>query len=318
METAVALLVFNRPNFTARVFDAVARARPRTLFVAADGPREGHSDDERLVLQTRAVLERVDWPCEVLTDYADHNLGCGRRIASGLDWVFDSVPEAIILEDDCLPHPSFFPYCEELLEHYRDNDRVHMVGGTNVLGWGGPYSYHFSRCYHIWGWATWRRAWQHYDYEMRDWLRLRPTSWLDTHLGNRRAAEICSFLFEETYQGRINQWDFQWVFSGWLRDALAILPTVNLVTNIGFGESATHDNDPDHPFADRPAQEMIFPLRHPPEIAVLEEADRAIWDSVAERYPRFRRGLFDRARGYISRRRPVARALAGGRHEHPE
>ena len=170
------------------------------------------------------------------------NLGGGRRVASGLDWVFENTDEAIILEDDCMPDPTFFPYCEELLRRYRDDERLHMVSGCNVLEPGrfGAHSYYFSRCYHIWGWATWARAWSHYDYKMRQWPALRETDWLERYLGDPTAARIARLFFDETYAGRIDQWDFQWALAGWLRDAVSITPAANLVTNIGFGDGGTH------------------------------------------------------------------------------
>src|SRR5687767_13684909 len=163
--TPVALLVFNRPQATARVFEAVARARPPRLLVVADGPRADRPDDGELCHQTRAIIERVDWPCEVMKDYSDTNLGCRKRVSSGLDWVFSNVADAIILEDDCLPEPSFFPFCEELLERYRDDERVAMIRAGNFLEGRrvASTSYYFSRWFHIWGWATWARAWKHND-----------------------------------------------------------------------------------------------------------------------------------------------------------
>src|SRR5579884_2116005 len=314
LDVSVAFLIFNRPRFTDRVFAAIAGAQPRRLLVVADGPRPDHPEDERLVAQARAVISRVDWPCEVLTNYSDVNLGCGRRIASGLDWVFDSVPEAIILEDDCLPHPDFFPFCEELLERYRSDPRVHMISGANLAGWRGPYSYHFSRSYHIWGWASWRRAWKYYDFEMRDWPRLRETDWLRRHLRDARAAQIAELLFNDTYAGRIRQWDFQWAFSGWLRNAVSIIPSTNLVTNIGFGDAATHLRSADHPFAGLPPEPMAFPLQHPSEVEVCEEADRAAWDRVAARYPQLRRSAVERATDYVSRFPRLVRRLGGSAH----
>jgi hypothetical protein len=321
----VALFVFNRPAFTAQVLDAIARARPARLLVVGDGPRPDHPDDPELVRATRATLERVDWPCEVSTCFSEHNLGCGERVASGLDWVFANVDEAILLEDDCLPEPSFFRYCEELLDRYRDDERVHMISGCNVLepGRSGPDSYYFSRCYHIWGWATWSRAWRHYDFEMRRWPELRETDWVERHLRNERGGEIARVLFDGTYSGRIKQWDFQWVLAGWIRDALSATPSVNLVRNIGFGEAATHLRDPNHPNANLTTSPMPFPLRHPPDVVVLEEADQAEWDLVSPNYPRLRDGepvarrLRSRLRGGLGRGQRALNRLAargsGGR-----
>jgi hypothetical protein len=283
----VALFVFNRPEFTARVLSAIETARPPRLFVIGDGPRPDNPSDSELVVQTRALIEHIDWEVEVLTCYSDANLGCGRRIATGLDWVFANTDEAILLEDDCVPDPTFFRYCEELLRRYRDDERVQMVSGCNVLEphVADPYSYYFSRCYHIWGWATWARAWQHYDFEMKAWPGLRDTPWLERHLGSEQAALVARFLFDQTYADEAGQWDFQWVLAGWRRGGVSVTPGVNLVTNIGFGEGATHLQDPDHPRANLASGPMCFPLRHPPDVTVHQEADRAEWELVTQRFP---------------------------------
>jgi hypothetical protein len=256
----------------------------------ADGPRGDAPDDEHLVARTRAVVSKVDWPCEVLTNYSEANLGCGRRVSGGLNWVFSSTPEAIILEDDCLPHASFFPYCEQLLERYRDDERVHMIGGSNVTGWRSPYSYYFSGSFLIWGWATWSRAWEGYDYEMRDWPGVRGTRWLRDRLPDRRAASVVQEWFDETHAGRIDQWDFQFVFHSWLRNAVSVLPSVNLISNVGYGADATHEFDAGHPFASRPTEAMGFPMSHPPDVEVAEEADQMMWNSLLSHTEADRRG----------------------------
>src|SRR3989344_7840291 len=169
LTTPVAFLLFNRPETTARVFAASARAKPPNLLVVADGPRANRPGEAELCAAARAVIEKVDWDCEVVTHFSEVNLGCKCRMSSGVDWVFQTVPEAILLEDDCLPHPSFFRFCEEMLEGYRNDERISMIGGTNFQKGRerSPDSYYFSRYTHIWGWASWRRAWQKiYDVEM--------------------------------------------------------------------------------------------------------------------------------------------------------
>lgn len=158
--TAIVFLIFNRPEETARTFAAIKAARPSTLLVVADGPRLDRAGEQELCARTRTVIDGVDWPCEVLRNFADANIGCGRRVSSGLDWAFSQVDEAVILEDDCLPDPSFFPYCDELLERYRTDERIMMVSGNNFQNGASRTwdSYYFSRLPHCWGWATWRRA----------------------------------------------------------------------------------------------------------------------------------------------------------------
>ena len=285
---AVALFVFNRPDLTAQVVEAVRTAGPSTVLVVGDGPRIDHPADSDLIERTRAVIASTDWGCPLKTCYSDVNLGCGRRIATGLDWVFSEVESAIVLEDDCLPDPTFFPYCAELLERYRSDSRVHMITGFSAVDAGAfcESSYYFSRCYSIWGWATWGRAWRFYDYEMRAWPALRKSDWLARRIGNNAAEQMCRMFFDGTYEGTIRQWDFQWVLSGWLRDAVCVTPTRNLVTNIGHGVAGTHLRDPTHPLANLPSISLDFPLRHPPGVAVLEEADRRHWQQAVERFQR--------------------------------
>ncbi len=303
---AVVLVVFNRPDLTAQVLAAVRGWRPDRLMVVGDGPRAGHHGDPELVRQTRQVIESVDWPCVVSTCYAEENLGCGERVSSGLDWVFDQVQEAIILEDDCLPDPTFFDYCSQLLARYRAEPRLHMISGCNTIDARAftSSSYYFSRCYSIWGWATWARAWKYYDYEMRAWPGLRESDWLRHHLRDREAERIARVYFDRTFDHTIRQWDFQWVLCGWVRDALAAVPTRNLVTNLGHGPAGTHLRDPEHPLAGLPRQAMSLPLVHPSGIEPLETADRQTWTETVNRFePRpGRRAVVGRAAGRIAAR----------------
>jgi len=284
-DAAVAFVIFNRPSLTARVFAAIRRARPRQLFVVGDGPRPDHPEDAELVREAQRVIEGVDWPCEVHTNYSSENLGCKRRVTSGLDWVFSNVDTAIILEDDCLPEPTFFPFCNELLDRYRDVRQVHLVSGCNVLypKRFSPHSYYFSHCYHIWGWATWARAWALYDIEMTAWPEVRQSDWLERHLGNATAAEVARLIFDDTYEG-MDVWDFQFVLQSWLADGMSITPTVNQITNLGFGAMATHEQAVNHPFANMPTAPLSFPLEHPAQLATLDAADNAEWELA---YPDF-------------------------------
>lgn len=291
LTTPVALIVFNRPAQTRRVLERIAQAVPTRLFIIADGPRPTHPGDQALCEEVRAAAAAIDWPCEVRRNYSDVNLGCKRRIASGLDWVFGEVPQAIIVEDDCLPEPSFFPFCGELLERYRDDERVQMIAGNN-LTFGKRFtrdSYYFSRWYHVWGWATWARAWRHFDVEMNRWGELRRTDWVEKFLPHPAMPKVARYFFDETHAGRRDTWDYQWVLAGWQRDALAIVPAHNLVTNIGFGGQATSTSHADDPLATLATAPMPFPLRHPRSVEVHEKADFYEW---AKLYP----GLLPKSR----------------------
>ena len=277
MHTAVAFIIFNRPDLAARVFSEIAKVKPPKLFVIADGPRDDHPDDSEKCAAARAIIERVDWECEVLKNYSDVNLGCGYRPATGNSWVFENVEEAIILEDDCVPSPTFFRFCEELLEKYRNDKRVMVISGRNSL-FGQrltPYSYSFRRYMSCMAWATWRRAWHHYDIEMKLWPTLRNTPWLLDILGDHRAVEYWQNIFEQAHgnAGEVDYWDYQWLFACWAQNGLAIVPRNNLIRNIGYGPNSTHTKSPNSPGRNLPTEDMVFPLRHPPYVVPDREAE---------------------------------------------
>ncbi|WP_293078976.1 methyltransferase domain-containing protein [Okeania sp. SIO3B5] len=266
LTTSVVLIIFNRPDTTAKVFEVIRQVKPPQLFVIADAPRLDKSGEVEKCMAARKIIDQVDWKCEVLTNYPDFNLGCRERIYSGLNWVFSLVESAIILEDDCVPHLTFFRFCQELLERYRDNNQVMAISGDNFQFGNNPtkYSYYFSRYPHCWGWATWRRAWKNYDNRMQLWSKLRGSKWLENILQNSRAIQYWSEIFQKNYQG-FNSWAYAWMFACWNHHGLTILPKVNLVSNIGFGEDATHTSSINR-FANMSVEEMIFPLNHPPSI----------------------------------------------------
>lgn len=274
LKTPIAFIIFNRPETTNRVFAEIAKARPPKLLVIADGPRTSHPEDAEKCAAVRAIIESVDWDCEVLKNYSDVNLGCKRRVSSGLNWVFDTVEEVIILEDDCLPHPTFFRFCEEMLEKYRDDERIAMISGNNFQ-FGRKrtkYSYYFSRYTEIWGWASWRRAWENYDVDMKLWPEIRDGGWLKDLLGGKKSVLYWKYNFENTYKGKIDTWDYQWVFSCWIQSALTIIPNVNMVSNIGFGMKATHTKVKNK-LADMEIEPMSFPILHPDYILRDSKAD---------------------------------------------
>ena len=273
LTTPVAFLIFNRPDTTVRVFEAIRQAKPPKLLVVADGARADKPGEVEKCAAVRAIIDRVDWECEVLTNYSDVNLGCRKRVSSGLDWVFEQVEEAIIVEDDCLPHPSFFRYCQELLEKYRDDERVMMISGNNFQ-FGrkrNEYSYYFSRYGHCWGWASWRRAWTKYDDSMQSWSELKNSSWLNDVLQNEHASAYWAKIFQSVEDG-FSSWAYIWLLTLWTNNGLCVLPEINLVSNIGFG-SGTHTTMSNSPFANMPVAAMNFPLKHPVIIQRNAEAD---------------------------------------------
>jgi hypothetical protein len=272
--TPVAFIVFNRPDTTERVFAEIAKARPPKLLVIGDGARSGKSGEAEKVEACRAIIKRVDWDCEVLTNFSEVNLGCKRRVSSGIDWVFEQVEEAIILEDDCLPEPTFFKFCQELLEKYRHDERVSMISGDNFQ-FGkkrGDGSYYFSNFHHIWGWATWRRAWSNYDRDAKIWPKMRDGRWLGSLGLGESGNQFWSKNFQAVFNGAIDTWDYQWVLSSWSQGRLAVIPQVNLISNIGFGQEATHTTGTSV-YADMACEAMQFPLTHPDIFLASKVAD---------------------------------------------
>ena len=263
----VLFVVFNRPDQTRTVFQAIRQYAPKQLFVAADGPRQNRPSDLAGCAEVRKLVKNVDWDCEVKYLLRDTNLGCKRAVSSAIDWYFKNVEAGIILEDDCLPDKSFFRYCEEMIDKYRADDKIMMISGNNFQGAGrvARDSYYFSRYTHIWGWASWRRAWKHYDVSMRAWPDLRKKRWLQELFNDEKMVRYWTKIFNAVHAGKIDTWDYQWLFTSWLHNGLTVLPNVNLVSNIGFGVNSTHTLQVDR-FANLPAKELSFPLKHPAKI----------------------------------------------------
>ena len=264
LETPVVFMVFNRPQPTRCVFAAIAKARPSRLLLIADGPRFDRPGEAERCDAVRRIVSGVDWPCKVDTNFAADNMGCRARVVSGLNWAFSLVEEAIILEDDCLPDQSFFQYCTELLERYRENPKIGVISGFNFEGsFRHSSSYYFNSLMSIWGWATWRRSWQHYDEHMKGWPEAKRSGLLKRLFPSRRIVAYWENMFGRMYDGTgPNTWDYQWIFTSWNQNWLNVLPTTNLIRNIGFGLDATHTKKSD-PLAAVRADAMTFPMRHP-------------------------------------------------------
>ncbi len=264
----VAMIIFNRYDNAHQVLNQVRKARPPKLYIIADGPREHKIGEKELCKKTRSIVNEVDWKCEVVTHFAEKNMGCKDRISTGLTWLFAQVESAIILEDDCLPSLSFFPYCEELLEKYKDDERIMMISGDNhafanpkTKGYA-EHSYYFSRHVHIWGWATWARAWKSYDLEMKKWPDYRYNRYLSAFFNRKSYYYFWESLFDAYFKRRIPSWDGAWVFAVWSQSGLSIAPKVNLIQNTGISADATHTTDHDR-YSRLPALELDFPLQHP-------------------------------------------------------
>jgi hypothetical protein len=288
LKTPVVLMIFNRPDTTEKVFEKIRQAKPPLLLVIADGARADKPGEDQKCAAARAIIDQVDWDCQVLKNYSEINLGCGMRPATGLDWVFEIVEEAIILEDDCVPHPTFFRFCEEMLECYRHDERIMSISGQNVQ-FGQKrtdYSYYFSRYNHCWGWATWRRAWQYYDFDMKLWLEIRDNNILKDILVDPDATKSWTNIFQSAYEKCHNTWDYQFTFACWVQNSLNIIANANLVSNIGHGPEASHTNDESSPFSNMLAEPIGFPLKHPPFMVRNQQADDFTENILFNYHPR--------------------------------
>jgi len=283
--TPVLLLIFNRPDPTVRLINALRIVKPRKVYVSADGPRAWVTGEAESCENTRAVIQQIDWDCEIVTNFAHQNKGCKNAVSTGISWFFSYEPEGIILEDDCIPNKSFFSFCEQMLDMYRNDHEVGHIGGTNFQDGKiiGNASYYFSKYPHIWGWATWRRAWQLYDLSMRN---------LDLFLSMNTLRKSCEYKselyywadkFQKAKNGEINTWDYQWVFALWFYGKKSIIPNLNLVENIGFSEIATHTKKIKKSLANIKTTEMGT-ISHPFEQTINIEADSYTYMSCFKRH----------------------------------
>ncbi|WP_446011679.1 glycosyltransferase family 2 protein [Candidatus Electrothrix sp.] len=278
MNSPLLFLVFNRPGTTKRVFEAIRQVQPSRLYIAADGARPEKAGEDARVQEVRSIVTNIDWDCEVKTLFRDKNLGCKMAVSSAITWFFEHEEEGIILEDDCVPDPSFFPFCQELLEKYRYDTRIMMISGNNFQGGQKRTgeSYYFSRFPHVWGWATWKRAWKYWDGDLGKWPAIKAKGYLtDIFGGDINVVQFWHGIFERMHNKEIDTWDFPWVFACLTQSGFTILPSTNLVSNIGFGDGATHTkNDKDSASCINQSK-IEFPLKHP---------EIVIRDQIADKY----------------------------------
>jgi len=278
----IALFNFNRPQHTRSVFEIVRQIKPSRLLLVSDGPRANKPEDAHLCAEVRAIFEEIDWKCNVSRNFSDTNLGSFKRNSSGLNWVFDTVEEAIILEDDCLPSLSFFRYCKELLERYRNDKRIGVISGNNFVAPGagqGDYSYFFSAYALTWGWATWRRVWQQVDLTMSRWEEKAGKEMLRALHPQSVEWKYWLQLYGAIHSGqRKNAWDYQLILSSFRHSQLCIIPNINLISNTGYGVGATHCMDDSSRLANISRGDLEFPLIHPVSVVRCEEMDHAIFN----------------------------------------
>jgi hypothetical protein len=275
MKKAILFIIFNKPDTTEKVFSAIRNAQPPRLYIAADGARSSHENDIINTQKARSIIDSIDWPCELNILFQPKNLGPMYAQEEALNWFFQTEEDGIILEDDTLPDPSFFSFCENLLEKYQQQEDIFMISGNNFQD-GKPRGngdYYFSNYTHIWGWATWRRSWEKYDRNITAWPGFRKKKKL-AKMHSKNTERYWIAIFDAIYSKKLNRgWDYRFNFSCWLHESKVILPNVNLVTNIGFGPNATNCKDLDSPFSNITLRNMTMPLTHPTLVDISYDAD---------------------------------------------
>jgi hypothetical protein len=283
--TPILFLIFNRPDTTAIVFDKIKQQKPSRLYIAADGAREGKEGEKQKCEAARQiVLEGIDWDCQVKTLFREENLGCGSAVSQAISWFFEHVEQGIILEDDCLPDESFFKFCELLLDKYAGTKEVMSISGTNLLpnGWKAEKQSYLFAHGGIWGWATWKRAWSLYDYNMPAWGSKTNRDKIKKAIKNHNWFSYYRGLFEAGHQKTLNTWDVQWFHCILNNGGVAIIPSINLVRNIGFGPGATNTTGTDGPYSKLKINQIEFPLKHLAKIELDEKYLRASYKSIID------------------------------------
>ncbi len=275
VKSPILFLIFNRPKETLRVFDIISLVKPKVLFISADGPRNNVEGEKIKCELARDIVNRIDWNCELHLNFYSENLGCKNAVSNGISWFFNNVEKGIILEDDCLPNIDFFRFCDELLVKYIDDFRIGHICGCNFQDGNlrGDSDYYYSKLTHVWGWASWKRVWNNYDVN----LNLLETAILQDSLhvltNNLKHKKILYGILKKIKDGKLNTWDYQYFFSNILNGYISIIPNVNLISNIGYGEDATHTINYENTRSNLPTQPLNENISHPSIFIQNREAD---------------------------------------------
>jgi len=276
IQTPVLLILFNRFDTALQVIAQLRLAKVQRLYLFSDGPRTNRASESAILNEVQEkILAQIDWPCEIITRFEPKNEGPRLAIGKAITWFFEHEEEGIVLEHDCVPNQSFFHFCQELLTHYRHDERIMHISGDNFQfgNWRGDGSYYFSKLNHIWGFATWRRAWKQYDVDMKAYPEFREKGKVNTQIDFARGQKIWTDTFDKTFSGALQTWDYQWTFAMWLNDGLAILPNKNLVSNVGFDALALNTTNPNHRLANMETFD-IKDIAHPSVVQIDAKADK--------------------------------------------
>lgn len=264
-DVPILYIIFNRLDTVKQTFPCICKQKPRQLFIAADGPRANREGEAEKCANVREwVMSQIDWDCDVHTLFRNENFGCGKNVSAAITWFFDNVEAGIVLEDDCLPTNSFFKYCEDLLERYKDNEQIMHISGTNpIIDSHLKESYWFSKIQDCWGWASWSRAWKYYNFDITDYKKVLEEN---RYFSPMSVKAYWRQIFSQMSEHEIDTWDYQWAFAILKNtESCCVAPTKNLVTNIGFGADSTHFSDSIDNFSFK-SFEIDFPLVHPKEV----------------------------------------------------
>jgi hypothetical protein len=293
MKIPVVIIIFNRPDKTKILYESLKDYKPSKLLIISDGPRNNFENEKEKVTQSRKIFEKIDWQCEVLFNTSETNLGCRERIISGLNWVFNKEEKAIILEDDCIPTNEFFNYMEILLDRYQNKKKISSICGTNFLSdsYDVQDSYLYSKYCHVWGWGTWRDRWFKIDSELKNLEKIKKNKFLKKYLGSTRAYFYWHWILNRVNKNKIDSWAYIWNFTNFINGDLSIIPSTNLLSNIGIGKDSSHTRSLPYKYikADASKKKMNFPLKYPSNLALDSKHDTKVENTIFSKsiYNRF-------------------------------
>lgn len=275
-QTPILFLIFNRPDSTKLVFESIRSIKPAKLYIAADGARKHKVGEDLLCKDTRSIIDLIDWECEIKTLFRNENLGCKIAVSSAIDWFFENEEQGIILEDDCLPNESYYNYCETLLNYYASDERIMHISGNNFQDGNvrGNGSYYFSNYNHIWGWATWKRAWKAYNVDLSFLTETEIETLIEKQFDTKKERLFWNNIFKKVINKTIGTWDYQWTYAVWKNNGLSILPNKNMIANIGFNNNGTHTSGVDILGLSNMKTFSISNIIHPTEIEINKKADK--------------------------------------------
>ena len=284
MKIPVALIIFNRPDNTKKLYESLRIYKPDKLFIISDGPRKNYENDRERVIQSRKIFEKIDWKCEVFFNNSESNLGCRKRIITGLNWVFGQVEKTIILEDDCIPSEEFFIFMELMLNKYQTNKDISSVCGTNFLpDWSKTKdSYLYSKYCNVWGWGTWKDRWEKIDFNLDKLQEIKKTKFLKSYLGSFRAYLYWHWILNNVKKKKIDSWAYIWNFTNFINNSLSIIPAINLVSNIGIGKDSSNTKSLPYKYikADESRKKLKFPLKYPSNLLPDSKHDLKVEDTI--------------------------------------